>query len=442
MEVTKKLSEFVASTGFNDLPAEVINEAKLCFLDWLSVALGGANDPMVDSLFDVVELMGGEEQATVLRRNLKTSILNATLLNGTISHVLDFDDTSVEFLGHPSVTLFPCLLAVAEWKGKSGKEFLNSFVLGYEVGCRVAIAATANHYIAGWHGTSTIGHFSSSAGSARLLGLDAKQVAYALGTAGTQAAGIKAVFGTSCKPFHAGKAGFNGLLSALLAQRGFTSVENIVEGEKCFCDMFSTNSEPEKALEDLGGKWHIMGNKYKLHASCYGTHAPIETVLAIKHEYNIDPDKIEKIDMKVSPVSLEVAGKERPTKALEGKFSIPYCVANALLRGDTGIMAFTDEKINNPEVIALRDKVNMISDNQLQPFQADATIYVGTEKYEKRFDMLTHVIDDEEKKKNIMQKFRSLAGHSLGSTRTEEVIERVGNLEQESNMADFVALLV
>jgi 2-methylcitrate dehydratase PrpD len=442
MEVTRRLAEFIVSTGFEDLPPEVITEAKLCFFDWLAVTLAGANDPDVNSLIEVVDLVGGNEQATVLGRNIKTSVLNAALLNGMFSHVLDFDDTSVEFLGHASVTLFPCLLALSEWKEKSGRELISAYVVGFELGCRVAMGATVNHYLAGWHGTSTIGHFSSTSGCARLLDLTSEQVVHALGAAGTQAAGIKAVFGTSCKPFHAGKAAFNGLLSVLLAERGFTSVDNILEGEKCFWDIFSKDWQAESALGELGKKWNILNNNYKFHASCYGTHAPIEAVLALKKEHGIELGDIDKIDINVNPAILEIAGKMKPTKALEGKFSIAYSVANALLRGDTGLAAFTDEKVNDPDAVKLRDKVNLIPDTEVEAFESDITIHAGAKKHQKRFNILQHKIDADEKRELIVQKFRSLAGFTLESGRIGELVERIENLEQESNIADLVKLMV
>ena len=441
METTKKLAEFITATGFADLPPETIREAKLCFLDWLAVTMAGVHDPVTDSVFDVIRLVGGKPQATVLGRNTRTSVLNATLLNGMASHALDFDDTSVEFLGHPSVTLFPCLLALAEWKRKNGRDFLGAFVIGYEAGCRVALGATAIHYLAGWHGTSTIGHFSSAAGAAKLLNLTADQLVHALGTAGTQAAGLKVVFGTSCKPFHAGKAGFNGLLSVLLAQRGFTSADNILEAPNGFWNVFAADRQVDQALVDWGDTWHILKNNYKFHASCHGTHAPIEAVLALKRDHPLDPVEIRQVDIIVSAPMLEVAGKEKPARGLEGKFSIPYSVANALLSGDTGIAAFTDERVQDAETVALRDKVRVIAGDQVDLFEADVTIHAGGKIYRRKYNMLTQELAPEEKRELIHTKFRSLAGLSLGKKRSEEVIERADNLEDEGDMAAVVRLL-
>ncbi len=443
MEVTKSLAEFVLSTNFDDLPSEVIKEAKLCFLDWVGVALAGAHDPQVNSLFQVIGLVGGKEQATILGKNVKSSILNTTLMNGMSSHVFDYDDTSIEFLGHASVTIFPCILALSEWMGIGGSDFLAAYVIGFELGSRVAIGASANHTLKGWHPTSTIGHFSSTAAAAKLLGLTVDQLVYAFGIAGTQSAGIKAVFGTPCKPFHPGKAGFNGLLSALLAQRGFTSIDNILEGKNCFWDIYSARSNSRLALKELGNKWSILNNTYKFHASCHYTHAGIEAVLAIKKELTeFIPDKIEKIEIYVSPMTLDNAAIMNPKTGLEGKFSVPYVIANTILRDDTGMGAFTDEKVNDPEILKLRDKIKVIPDNDLAGFNSKAIIYIDGESYEKEINIFTMNLTYEKKKEELLKKFRSLVSLYIKKDKIEELIQRIENMEQEDNMANIIKLLL
>jgi len=442
MEVTKTLAEFVLSTNFDDLPNEVVNEAKLCFLDWLGVAIAGAHDPEVNSLFQVIELLGGNNQATIIGKNVKSSILNATLMNGMSSHVFDYDDTSVEFLGHASVATFPCILALSEWMGIGGKEFLAAYVIGFELGSRVAIGASANHTLKGWHPTSTIGHFSSTAAAAKLLGLTLDQLVYAFGIAGTQAAGIKAVFGTPCKPFHPGKAGFNGLLSALLAQRGFTSINNILEGDKCFWDMYSTRSNPKMALKDLGNRWSILNNNYKFHASCHYTHAGIEAVLAIKKELGgIIPNNIKRVEIYVSPMTLENASIVEPKTGLEGKFSVPYVIANTILREDTGMGAFTDEKVNDPEILKLREKIEVIIDNKLAGFNSKAVININGESYEKEVNIFNINLSYEKKKEELMKKFRSLVRLFIKKDKVEQLISFIDNLEQQDNIARIIDLL-
>jgi 2-methylcitrate dehydratase PrpD len=443
MQATKTLAKFVLSTNYDDFPSEVIKESKLCFLDWLGVAIAGAHDPEVNSLFQVIELIGGNDQATILGKNVKSSILNATLMNGMSSHVFDYDDTSIEFLGHASVATFPCLLALSEWMGIGGKKFLTAYIIGFELGSRVAMGASANHTLKGWHPTSTIGHFSSAAASAKLLGLTTDQLVYAFGIAGTQAAGLKAVFGTHCKAFHPGKAGFNGLLSALLAQRGFTSTENIFEGDNCFWNMYSGRSNPRMALKDLGSKWSVLNNTYKFHASCHYTHAGVEAVLAIKKELkDFNPDNIDRIDTFVSPMTLENATIMNPKTGLEGKFSVPYVIANTILRDDTGMGAFTDEKINDPKILKLREKINVIPDNRLTGFTTRVVIYINGETYEKQVNVFTMNLPYEKKKEELLKKFKSLTSSFIRVKNIESLIRAIENLEQEDSMANIISFLI
>ena len=442
MNETRTLTEFITSTAYDDLPMPVVAEAKLSFLDWLAVTLGAVNDTTGDSMLEVIRLVGGEPQATALGRNFKTSILNAALLNGMTSHILDFDDTSMEFGGHPSVTIFPALLALAEWKKRSGRDFLTAYVLGFETGCRVNLGATYTHYMAGWHATSTIGHFSAAAGSGKLLKLTPEKMVYALGTAATQAAGLKIVFGTSGKPFHAGKASFNGLLSSLLAERGFTNVDNILEAQKGFWDLYASECQPEAALEGIGKTWHILKNNHKFHASCHGTHAPIEAALAMQKEYGFKTSEIEEINLQAHYSMLEVAGKTKPIHGLEGKFSIPYTVANALLTGDTGLAAFTDEKVTDQSVVALMDKIHASSSGQLGLWEADMSIRVKGQEYKRKFDMMQHPVTGDDLVKRIRIKFESLASLVLEEGRVKELLERIENLEQERDMASLTSLLI
>jgi 2-methylcitrate dehydratase PrpD len=228
--LTARLGGFIEGTEAKNIPDEAFEHAKVAFLDWVAVTVAGKDDPLVKKLIDYANIMGGNEQATILGHGMKKSISQAALINGSASHALDYDDTLASFLGHPSVTLFPSLLALAEWQEKSGADFLAAYLIGLQVGITIAQCAGMEHYMAGWHGTSTIGHLASAAGCAWLLGLNAKHAAYALGVGATQSSGLKRVFGTMCKPFHAGRSSQAGLMSALLAQQGNTRHRGKGEG--------------------------------------------------------------------------------------------------------------------------------------------------------------------------------------------------------------------
>lgn len=264
-DVTGRIAGFIVGTDASHIPSVAYEHAKVAFLDWFAVTMAGKDEPLVLKLIRFADLMGGDEQATVLGHGVKKNVSLATLINGSASHALDYDDTI--FLGdipiHPSATLFPSLLAFSEWKGKNGIDLLTAYIIGLETGACIGGCLDSEHY---WHGTSTIGRFASAAGCAKLMGLDEQQTIYALGIAGTQASGLKRVFGSMCKPFHAGRAAQVGLEAALLASEGFTSAENILEGPAGFFNVLKGRAK-EEVVGLLGKDWNIDRLAQKYHAS-------------------------------------------------------------------------------------------------------------------------------------------------------------------------------
>src|SRR5215472_17919279 len=247
-DLTRVLAVKASSLSFDELPAPVRQIARQCVLDYLGVALAGAQDPLVQILLDETAEAGGSPQASIIGHSERLPALSAALVNGAAAHALDYDDVNMAMPGHPSVAILPGLLALAELKGSSGREVITAFVAGYEIACRIGSALRPGHYDLGFHSTGTIGAFGAAAACARLLGLDAEATAAALGIAGTQAAGLKSQFGTMCKTFHAGKAAQNGLLAARLAARGFSSRTDIVECVQGFALTHGPDFAPEAAL--------------------------------------------------------------------------------------------------------------------------------------------------------------------------------------------------
>jgi 2-methylcitrate dehydratase PrpD len=327
---TAKLASFIVNTKEQNIPEWAYEHAKVAFMDWLAVTFAGKDDPLVKILIDYADMVGGKKQATIIGHHMKKDVSSAALINGSASHTLDYDDTLVSFFGHPSVTVFPSLLALSEWRGKSGKDFLTAYIIGLQVGGTIGSCASLDHYMAGWHATSTLGHIASAAACARLLGLSEKQTMYALGIGATQSSGLKRVFGTMCKPFHAGRSSQSGLLAALLAEQGFTSAEDIFEGPQGFFEALRGKANDD-IVNILGQLWDIQNLQQKYHASCHATHSPLEAALSIIKGEKIELDDIKSITVHASTLSLSAAGKTEPASGLEGKFCIPYCVANALL---------------------------------------------------------------------------------------------------------------
>jgi 2-methylcitrate dehydratase PrpD len=431
MEVTRALSEYVVNLKFSDLPKDVVEGAKLCFLDWLGVTLSGSKEPLVNILAAVAEEQGGKHQATLIGRKKRASLLQAALINGGASHALDFDDVHLGMVGHPSAPVFPAILALGEWKKVSGEQFIAAFIAGFEAECRVSSIVYPEHYLCGWHATGTLGHFGAAAACANLIGLTPSQTVYALGIAGTQASGIKQVFGTMCKPFHAGKAAMNGLLSALLAEKGFTSSIDMLEGSKGFSRVFSTRMDPPKALERLGEDYAIRGVVFKRHASCFETHPAIDAVLALKGEQGLTADQVETIQLDAYTVACDIAGIPAPQTGLEGKFSLAFCVALALGEGETGEPQFNDEKVRDPRLVALRDKVKIAPDPNLSPSRAKIRVATRDGRVlEKFMETLDLSKDRERMKKHLVRKFQDLSTPILGEEKTKKLISRVKRLDK------------
>ena len=441
MEVTKGLSEYIVNLKFLDLPKDVVEGAKLCFLDWLGVTLSGSKEPLTNILVAVAEEQGGKPQATLIGRNKKASLLQAALINGGASHALDFDDVHLGMIGHPSAPVFPAILALGEWKKFSGEQFIAAFIAGFEAECRVSSIVYPEHYQCGWHATGTLGHFGAAAACANLLGLSPSQTVYALGIAGTQASGIKQVFGTMCKPFHAGKAAMNGLLAALLAEKGFTSSTDMLEGAKGFSKVFSTRMDPPKALERLGEDYAIRGVIFKRHASCFETHPAIDAVLALKEEQGLTADQVESIQLDAYSVACDIAGIPAPQTGLEGKFSLAFCVALALGEGDTGEPQFNDQKVQDPRLVVLRDKVKITPDPNLSLSRAKIKVMTKNGRVlEKFMETLDLSKDRERVKKDLMRKFQDLSAPILGEEKTKKLTSKIRRLDKISNLKTLTNL--
>lgn len=439
LELTKILSQFIVEMKSTDIPLHIFEHAKLAFLDWLGVTLAGKDDPLVQKLIRYADLMGGNKQATILGYGMKTNLSQCALINGAASHVLDYDDTLEAFLGHPSVTIFPSLLALSEWNEKSGFDFLAAYIIGIQVGATIgACAGMEDHYRSGWHGTSTIGHFASAAACARLLELNEKQTVYALGIAGTQACGLRRSIGTMCKPLHAGRASQTGLLAALLAAEGFVGAEDILEGPNGFFEVLKGKIN-DKAVDALGKTWEIENLCQKYYPSCLGTHSPMEAAILVVQREGLAMKDIKSIRVYCSPLTVDVAGKKEPRTPLEAKFSIPYCVASLLIRGDASVKAFTDEKLNAPEVKQLMKKISVDSDKKMTTISCHVEVEtVEGNVYSQYADVMKDIPELDLKKKKVRNKFIDLCIPILGDKKADKIMKVIDSLEKIGNIRTII----
>lgn len=441
MEVTEKLARFAVETSYRSFPKPVVHQAKRCFLDLLGVALGGSQQPLSKILVKVAKDFGGKPQATILGHGLKTSVMNAALINGAMAHALDYDDTHIGSMGHPSAPVVPAILAVAEWKGLSGKSALEAFLLGFEVETRIGMGMGPKHYDRGWHNTSTYGRFGAAVAAGKLLGLSLGEMKQAMGLAGTQAAGLRLVFGTMTKPFHPGKSAFDGVLSAILAQRGFTCAANILEGKKGFVETLGDHSKLEPMVKNLGKTYQVLKDTFKPYAACLLTHPTIDAIIDMRSKYDLRPEDVENIQCDVAHFCLDSAGQVEPKTGLAGKFSTYYCAALALAEGVAGEDMFTDRKVLDPKMVALRKKVKARIVPRFKDTEAKVTITTkGGKKYSAFVDRPKGDPRNPPTDQELEDKFRSLAAFVLPQRRIESLVKMIWSLEKLPNIRQLLRL--
>ena len=439
--VTEAISRFIVESSFENLPKEVVEAGKRSFLDWISVTLGGTKEPPARILIDFVEELGGEKQASILGHGIRTSTLNAAFVNGAMSHILDYDDAHSETRNHTSAPLFPVVLAIAENKGLNGQDLLTAYITGFEVSSRIGLALGKRYYEEGWHATSILGRFGAAAGSSCLMGLKTEQVIHALGLAGTQSGGIRSAFGTMAKPFHAGKAAADGLLSAMLAQRNFTGPKDIFEDNSEYVGIFSEEYDSGHIMKGLGKNYHILTNSFKLHAACLLLHPVIDGLLSIKREHNPSPEEIESIELEVAPLCLSVTDKPRVVDGVEGKFSLHFCSALAMTKGKLGNREFTDALVNDRRIRDLMKKVRVRGNLSLD--EAEANVVVGVVNG-RRYSR--HITAPKGHPRNpmtfdeILEKFKDLNRGVISEERIAEIAEIVKNLQDLLNIRKLIEL--
>ncbi len=435
---TQDFARFIAGLQFSDLPAGVVHAARRGVLDWIGCALAASRHPTLDRLIAVLQATGGGTQATVLARGLRLSHIDAALVNGQMGHLLDYDDTHMGgVVLHASSPLLSALLSASERAPTTGAELVLAYVCGFEAGVRVGQSAPA-HHAGGWHLTGTLGTFAAAAAVGRLVGLDAQQMTHALGIAGTQASGMQQNRGTMCKSFHAGRAGSNGLLAALLARQGFDSSEEIVEGKRGFSRIYSATAAPHRMTEGLGQEWLITTNGYKPYACGVVLHPAIDAMVALQRQ-GVTPGQVESIALTVHPLVVSITGTAAPTTGLHSKFSIYHSAAVALADGDAGIRQYTDERAADPEVAALRGKITVGTDENLRRDEARATVVLqGGERREVHIAHASGTVDNPMSDAALQVKFLANATPALGEARARRVCELVWSLDTLADVRQLI----
>ncbi len=454
-QLAEILAEFIVETRYEDLAKENIAKVKEYIVDIVGCMIGASREPQTKALLEVMAEMQGAPESSVFTHGFKTSTMNAALINGTMGHVLDFDDDHREGTMHPTVVVFPAVFALAEKLGKSGKELIRALILGLEVMIRVGETFLGKSYFQGFHPTSTCGVFGAAAACAALLNLDAKRTTYALGLAGSFTSGTWewSTEGSWQKPLQAGHPAMFGLLSALLAQKSFIGARTIFEGPSGFirAHSFKDIFDYSRITNNLGKKWEMMDTSIKVHACCRFA-GPAADCAVDLYRQGVRAQDVKGIVVKICDFFIRTLCtppelKYRPATHVDAQFSIPWAVAVAICKNRTGPDEFTESALGDPEVLELASKVVAEVDpaaEAVYPEKYPATL-VATLKDGKQ--VIAHVEypkgdpENPASLQDILEKFNHLASRFFDKRRRDAILEKVMKLDQVTNVSELGNLL-
>ncbi len=439
---SRVLAEFVVDLAYGDLEDDVIEKTKMHFLDSLGNILGAFEMPWSQMVIRLVKQMRGKPQSTVMGADGRYPMMMAALANGTMAHGIDADDSGTRpSWAHPGSCIIPAAYAAAEAEQVSGKELITAILAGYEVNCRVDSSVYPGLRDRGFHATGVVGTIGAAAAAGKILGLNEEQMVNAFGLAGIQAAGLDEwlTTGDMSKRLHAGKAAMNGVLSALLAQEGYTGPSTVFEGKYGLLATHAENYDLSRLTEGLGTEYKILGCKFKPYACCHELCPPIRLALQAQREHGIKPEYVEKIRIGLNYITAENQLKVAETP-LHAQNHAAVAVAIALVQGQVFLKEFF-ECYDDPRVVELGKKCEVYSDpeiNEVFPTK------IGT-----RLEIITkdgqHSMFEEDKPpippSFIKEKFTALASSQLPEENVGKVIQLVDRLDTLENLTQLSALI-
>jgi 2-methylcitrate dehydratase PrpD len=452
---TRGIAQFVSGLQYDAIPEEVRSRIKLLMLDSLGCALYGADLEWSRILQDKLASIDSTRSCGIWGTAKKLSAPHAALVNGTEVQGFELDDVHRAGVLHVGAVVLPALIAVTEMKpGMSGKEFLASAVAGYEIGPRVGLCMGPEHIAQGWHSGATLGVFSAAAGAARGLKLDVNRTVHALGIAGTQAAGLMAAqYGAMVKRMHAGRSSQSGLYGALFAEAGFTGIVNVLESEYGgFCTTFSRSTDRfnlDELTAGFGSVWQTMGVALKFYSCVGSNHTTLDALREMQKERPFGAKDLKKVSVHGSQVTMDHVGwKYVPQGMTSAQLNLPYCVATYLLEGDCFVDQFTEDKVADPQRMALADRVEVHHDKDITARGARFRHMVRVEvelNDGKRMERTVESARGSEKKfaseAEVVEKFEKLARKALPQPQVERLRDAMLKLETLSDATELARLL-
>ena len=379
-----KFAEYAVATRTVALPAEVMHAAKRCAIDWFAATIAGGMLPPASLLVAALEEDLDRGEAVLVPSGRRTSVRTAALINGSAAHTVEFDDIFRDAIYHPGAPVIAAALAAGQSRHTSGDQFLRGVIAGYEISTRIGVAVTPAHYEY-WHTTGTVGTFGAAVAAAMILGLDSACAAHALANAGTMAAALQQAFRSDAmsKPLHAGRAAETGVLVALAAEQGVTGAKDILEGPRGFGAAMSKDADWYGAFADLSARarYNITRMTQKNHGCCGHTFAAVDGIIALRQQHKLSAANVKRITVATYAKALEITGNLKPRTAFEAKFSLPYCVAVALLTGQVRLDAFSPERLADPQVRQVMASIELQVDPEIDaafPRQRAATVEIET----------------------------------------------------------------
>jgi len=449
MTLAERLAAFAGDLGFERLPPDVVASVGLRALDVLGIALAASTLDVAPAVRGALAAWGGPGDCTVVGEKTTAAAPLAALLNGTLAHGLDFDDTHAASITHASAAVLPAVLAVAESAGASGRAAVTAAVAGYEAIARLGMAAPGAFHARGWHATSVCGAFAAALAAGRLLDLDARRLTAAVGLAGSFASGVLEFLadGSWSKRLHAGWASHAGVVAATLARSGFAGPATILEGRFGLYRTF-LDREPDTApFESLGRTWETLAVGFKPYPCCHYLHAYLDCALALRREHGVAPEAIERVECLVPagevPIVCEPrAAKLAPRTSYDARFSLPFSVAAALVDGAVDLDTYAPPRLADPRLLALAGRVvHLVDEASSFPDGFPGWVRIrlrGGAVLERK------ELDGRGGRRRplpagaIVEKFRANAGRALPAARVEEIERAALALD---GLADVGALM-
>lgn len=444
---TKSLAAWACHLDLGTIPLTVKHAAVRSLYNYLGCAIGGSQHPAVEKAYATFEPFFGPSSSTIYGHSgaRRTDAQHASLLNGIASHVHDYDDTHLATIIHPTGPVASALLAYAEYRGNiSGEDLLCALVAGIETSCKIGLAVWPSHYDIGWHITSSTGSIGAAVGVGKLMKLDEERMAHAIGLAAVQVIGLREMFGSDTKSFHPGRAAQSGFLAALMAEKGYTSSLQALEAKRGWANVVAGGGMPklDHYLAELGEKWEIEANAFKPFPCGIVCHPAIDGCIQLHdgmQSMDFAVGEIQKVEVRVHPLAIELTSKRRPKDGLEGKFSVFHGCAVGLLYGKAGPAQYSDAIVIDPNVVRLRDKVEATSDEDVGADEAHLQIhFAGGQRLAKHVKHAVGSLEKPMTDEQLTQKFLDQATLVIGKAKGVAASDIAWTVPEQSDVASVL----